>query len=82
MPTYLSTHGAGHQRPKQKPKHLENVMSKIIELNLAETKTVVGGAAVAANQLVVHKIPTGSVSMPPVDVPMGQNAPPSAPKRF
>jgi hypothetical protein len=50
-------------------------MSKIVELNLAQTKAIVGGVSVNAT-LVVQKIPTSTVHLPPVSLPMGQNAPP------
>jgi hypothetical protein len=57
-------------------------MSKIVELNLAETKAIVGGAALTTS-VVVARIPTGSVSVPPVSLPMSGQSVPSAPtKRF
>jgi hypothetical protein len=55
-------------------------MSKIVELNLTETKAVVGGVAVAASLVSIPRIPTGTMNMPPVSLPAGQNAPPAHPK--
>jgi len=58
-------------------------MSKIVELNLAETKAIVGGVLMGGTTVVVQKIPTGSVSLPPTSVPMsGQNAPSAPTKRL
>ena len=55
-------------------------MTKIIELNLAQTKAIVGGA-VAASSVIVTKSP--SVSLPPMNLPMsGQVSPQTSSKRY
>ena len=77
----LTSPNLRYPTPKTKPKYLENVMSKIVELNLAETKAIVGGLSLNAS-VVVAKIPTGSVNIP-VSLPMsGQSAPSAPTKRF
>jgi len=43
-------------------------MTKIIELNVTETKAIVGGVSVPAETLLVHKLPT--VPNLPVNLPM------------
>ena len=43
-------------------------MTKIIELNVTETKAIVGGVSVPAETLLVHKLPT--VPNLPVNLPV------------
>jgi hypothetical protein len=59
---------------------MEHVMSKIVELNLAQTKTIVGGAAMTTS-VVVTKAQAASVHIP-VSLPMSSQVSQTTAKRY
>jgi hypothetical protein len=69
-------------RRRNKNRHQENVMRKIIELNITETKAIVGGVATEV-AVSVYRAPAAASLNIPVNLPMaGPSTQPDLTKRY